>query len=97
MIKEDILDKASNMLKSIAHPVRFQIIGLLENGINLSVSEIQKQLSIDQAAASHHLNIMKDKGVLVSERDGKQVLYSLKYQKLSNIVECITECCKPTR
>ncbi len=96
MLTEQILDKASGMLKSIAHPVRFQIITLLNNGVNLSVSEIQNRLSLDQASTSHHLNIMKDKGVLVSEREGKQVFYSLKFQKFSNIVECITDCCKPS-
>ena len=35
------LERAAGMLKAIAHPVRISIIGFLEGGNKLSVTEIQ--------------------------------------------------------
>jgi DNA-binding transcriptional ArsR family regulator len=88
------LEKASNMLKAIAHPMRISIIECLEDGNKHSVSEIHKKLGIEQATASHHLGILKDKGVLDSKRDGKNILYSLKHKNLKVLLNCIDECCK---
>ena len=61
------LDKAANMLKAIAHPMRIAIIDYLEDGKQLTVTEIHKRLEIEQSTTSHHLGILKDKGVLVSK------------------------------
>jgi hypothetical protein len=38
------LEKAANMLKAIAHPMRISIIGCLEEGQRLTVTEIHEQL-----------------------------------------------------
>ena len=92
MIAIDKLESASEMLKAIAHPIRITIVGMLDNEKKLSVTEIYKALSIEQAVASHHLSILKNKGVLLSERSGKNCYYSLKHQRLSQIVACIDKC-----
>ena len=86
------LDKAANMLKAIAHPMRIAIIDYLEDGKQLTVTEIHKRLEIEQSTTSHHLGILKDKGVLVSKREGKNTYYCLKHDTLSSIVECISKC-----
>lgn len=88
------LEKASGMLKALAHPVRISIIGCLENGKSRSVKEIHNYLGIDQSAASHHLGILKDKGVLASKREGKNTFYFLKHEKLVPLLGCIGECCQ---
>ena len=90
----ETLEKAANMLKAIAHPVRISIIGYLEDGRKRTVTEIHKQLGIEQSTASHHLVILKDRGVLSSTREGKNILYFLKHDKLKNILVNIGECCK---
>ena len=86
------LERASSMLKAIAHPMRIQILSFLEDGSMLTVTEIHEKLNIEQSTTSHHLGIMKDKGVLNSRRDGKNTYYFLKHEQLSNIVECISKC-----
>ena len=92
MIALNKLESASEMLKAIAHPIRITIVGMLDNDKKLSVTEIHKALKIEQAVASHHLSILKNKGVLFSERSGKNSYYSLKHQRLSQIVACIDKC-----
>jgi DNA-binding transcriptional ArsR family regulator len=86
------LEKAAGMLKAIAHPVRIAILNLLEEGKKLSVTELHELLKIEQSTASHHLGILKDKGVLSSKRDGKNIYYYLKHENLTNIIECVSKC-----
>lgn len=86
------LEMAASKLRAIAHPMRIAVIGLLQKNPKLSVTEIYSYLEIEQAAASHHLNILKNKGVLSSKRDGKKIFYSLKNKTLTEIIECINRC-----
>ncbi|MEN8119681.1 MAG: metalloregulator ArsR/SmtB family transcription factor [Bacteroidota bacterium] len=86
------LEAAANMLKAIAHPMRIAILSFLEEGTSLTVTEIHERLGIEQSTTSHHLGILKDKGVLVSKRAGKNTFYSLKHTTLSHIVDCVSKC-----
>jgi DNA-binding transcriptional ArsR family regulator len=90
----ETLEKVAGMLRAMAHPVRIAIVNYLEDGKKRTVTEIYKQLGIEQAAASHHLVILKDKGVLTSRREGKNILYFLKHDKLKNILNSAGECCR---
>ena len=83
------LEMAASKLRAIAHPMRIAIIDLLNEKPKMSVTEIYSKLDIEQASASHHLNILKNKGVLISKREGKKIFYSLKSVTLTEIIECI--------
>ena len=86
------LELAASKLRAMAHPMRIAIIELLTENKKLTVTEIYEKLSIEQASASHHLNILKNKGLLESKRDGKMILYSLKTSVLANVIDCINQC-----
>ena len=86
------LEMASSMLKAMAHPMRIAILKHLEGGKRLTVTEIHELLGIEQSTTSHHLGILKDKGVLCSKREGKNTFYYLKYEILSQIVDCVHSC-----
>ncbi len=88
----DQLESAASMLKAIAHPMRIAILSFLEDGKKMTVTEIHQKLQIEQSTTSHHLGILKDKGVLCSKREGKNTYYFLKHERLSNIIECIGKC-----
>jgi DNA-binding transcriptional ArsR family regulator len=86
------LEMAASRLRAMAHPMRIAIIDLLTENKKLTVTEIYERLNIEQASASHHLNILKSKGLLESKRDGKMILYSLRITALTNIIDCINQC-----
>ncbi|MBN1987324.1 MAG: helix-turn-helix transcriptional regulator [Prolixibacteraceae bacterium] len=88
----DKLEIAASMLKAMAHPMRIAILKHLEGGKRLTVTEIHELLGIEQSTTSHHLGILKDKGVLCSKREGKNTFYYLKYEILSQIVDCVHSC-----
>ena len=91
-LNPDEVERAANMIKAISHPMRLAILGYLGEENQLSVTEIHNLLKIEQSTASHHLGILKDKGILASVRKGKNTLYYLKKKNLSNLVRCISEC-----
>ena len=86
------LEKAATMLKAIAHPMRIAILNYLEGGNKFTVTEIHEKLGIEQSTTSHHLGILKDKGVLISQREGKNTYYMLRNLNFGNIVECVEKC-----
>ncbi len=85
------LEDATEILRAIAHPIRITIIDILEREKKLSVTEIHKELGIEQAIASHHLRILKDKDVLNAHRDGKNTFYSLKSSYYSQIISSLED------
>lgn len=86
------LPVAAEMLKAIAHPMRIAIVSYLDGGVKLTVTEIHERLGIEQSTTSHHLGILKNKGVLSSKRVGKNTYYFLKHQELRGLLDCIEKC-----
>lgn len=90
----DKLNYASNMLKVIAHPVRLAIVDALHQSERLTVLEIQEKLGLDQPVASQHLTLMQDRGVLKSEKLGRNRFFFLKHPNMFNIINCLEYCCE---
>ena len=86
------LEKASAILKAISHPVRLAIMNFLEDGKMLTVTQLHEMLKIEQSTTSHHLGILKDKGILSSKREGKNTYYFIKDKNLFTIVDCVGKC-----
>jgi ArsR family transcriptional regulator len=82
---------STETLRAIAHPIRIAIVDLLFKKERMSVTEIYEQLNIEQAVASHHLRIMKNRNILEVEREGKSSYYSLASEEYYTIVEVLTK------
>ena len=92
ILDKDRLEIAAGMLKAIAHPIRIAILIYLEGGKRLTVTQIHETLDIEQSTASHHLGILRNRGVLCSKREGKNTYYYQKHDILSQIVDCLETC-----
>jgi DNA-binding transcriptional ArsR family regulator len=88
----DQLEKASEKLKALAHPIRISILFVLKDGDKMTVTQIHESLGIEQSTTSHHLGILKDKGVLCSKREGKNTYYYLKHIVLGQVIDCLQSC-----
>jgi ArsR family transcriptional regulator, arsenate/arsenite/antimonite-responsive transcriptional repressor len=69
-------DSCVVMFKALSDETRQKIVRMLKSG-SLSVNEIVEKTALAQPTISHHLGILKTAGVVVTQRKGKQVLYSL--------------------
>jgi ArsR family transcriptional regulator, arsenate/arsenite/antimonite-responsive transcriptional repressor len=65
------------LFTALADPARQDIILLLAEKEPLSVNEIAEQSNLSRPAISHHLKIMRDTQLVVSEQKGTQRYYSL--------------------
>ena len=75
------LESVASKLRAMSHPMRIAIIELLNEIEKINVTEIYESLKLEQSAASHHLNILKSKGIVISRRSWKQIYYMLKSTK----------------
>jgi ArsR family transcriptional regulator len=82
--------RAARVLKSISHPARIQIVELLLERGPLPVKEIYESVSISQSNASQHLKLLEDAGVLISERDGKQIYYRAANPNTARLIACVS-------
>lgn len=83
------LERTASSLKAIAHPVRLSMIGLLKDGRRMNVTQIYMKLGLEQAVASQHLSILKDKGLLDSKRQGKHSYYFIKHACIVEVIDLV--------
>jgi len=63
-------------LKALADPLRLQMVRALQRG-PLSVSDLAEMLEQEMGMISHHLRVLYHADLVVTERDGKFIYYSL--------------------
>ena len=87
--KIDINDENIEMLKTLSHPARIQIITILMQHNILNVSELVDILQMPQATVSQHLSKMKGK-ILGYDRRGLEVYYYISNPKVPMIIEILS-------
>lgn len=85
----EFLEGATETLRALGHPIRLAMIDLLQRSNEMSVTEIHEKLQIDQAVASHHLRILKNRGVVDFNRDGKNSNYYLTRAEFAGIIDLL--------
>jgi ArsR family transcriptional regulator, nickel/cobalt-responsive transcriptional repressor len=66
----------ASLLKVLADETRLAVVRQLIDGPK-HVGEINESLGLEQSLMSHHLKVLREAGLVIGERDGKAVLYSL--------------------
>ena len=80
----------AEMCKVFSNSIRLEILDLLRNK-EMSVTELIEKTKLSQANISQHLSIMKSKGVVTSNRKGKNIYYKLANQKIIKAFDIIRE------
>lgn len=63
-------------MQALSDPTRRGILELLKRK-DMAAGEIGKNFSITPPSLSHHLNILKGADLVISERKGQEIIYSL--------------------
>ncbi len=87
-----VAEHVAEVLKAVAHPVRLQIVELLEAN-EMCVGDIVAAVGGKQAITSQQLNMMKDKGVLNCRRNGVKVYYRIENKNVVRLLHCIYDHC----
>ncbi len=83
----------AELCKVFSNPTRLEILDLLRNK-ELSVTELIEKTTLSQANISQHLSIMKSKGIVTSNREGKNIHYKLTNPKIIKAFDIIREVLK---
>src|SRR5438477_7392123 len=78
----------ANIFQALAHPTRIAIVEYLREG-EMSVGQICQSVKIEQANASQHLAVLRNKHLVETRKDGNQIFYRLRDPKLSDILETL--------
>lgn len=73
---QDTFEKVSGTFGLISDPTRLKILWLLCHSEDC-VANIAAAIEMSSPAVSHHLRVLKQAGLLVSHRDGKETYYTL--------------------
>ncbi len=76
----------------LAHPIRIQLLDvLLRNEGRVCVCDLEASVPVKQPTVSHHLRLLRDAGLVTSERDGLWAYYRVRRDALTALRARITE------
>ncbi|MBU1802965.1 MAG: metalloregulator ArsR/SmtB family transcription factor [Nocardioides sp.] len=73
-------------LHALATPSRLLILATLQNGA-ASVTELAESIEMEQSAVSHQLRLLRNLGLVDSERSGRNIRYRLYDDHVAELIE----------
>jgi DNA-binding transcriptional ArsR family regulator len=70
-------DPDLTFLTALADPVRLSFVRQLATANDVCACDFSECCSVSQPTISHHLKVLRQAGVVVSERKGTNIVYSL--------------------
>lgn len=83
-----LIEAKANVLKALGHPTRLWMAEQLAGG-EKCVCELVENIDADFSTVSKHLTVLKQAGVVIDEKRGKQVYYRLKVPCILQFMPCI--------
>ncbi len=83
--------KAALILRSINHKLRQQIVQLINENGQMTVTEIYIKLRLEQSVASQHLAILRKTQIVKTTREGKFIWYSVNHDRLTEIDKFVAD------
>ena len=86
----EVYSRHAEMCKVFSHSTRLRILNILRDQ-EMSVSDLANCLGVAIGNLSQHLNMMKQRRVLMSRKDGNSVYYQLANPKMLAAFDLIRE------
>ncbi|KRQ87205.1 hypothetical protein ABG79_01003 [Caloramator mitchellensis] len=85
MNRDELLVK---IFKALGHPIRFKIIKYLLDGPKC-VCVLNQDIEFSQSNLSQHLRILKEAGIVESEKVGLNIHYRLADEQVKNLIHIV--------
>jgi DNA-binding transcriptional ArsR family regulator len=89
MLSESVRENA-RLFKALAHPTRLRIVTLIREQ-QPCVKNMEELLGVSQPNLSQHLSLLRNTGVVESEREGNQVCYRIKNQVVLKLLDVLSQ------
>jgi ArsR family transcriptional regulator, nickel/cobalt-responsive transcriptional repressor len=86
LLEPRLARRVAETMQALATPSRVRILGRLYEG-PASVSEIGEAIGMDGSAVSHQLRILRHLGLVIGEREGRRVNYTLHDEHVGQLLE----------
>jgi len=86
-------DSDAELLGTLAHPIRLQILELLRNE-ERCVCDLQAALCQRQACISQHLMALREVGLVICRKEGLRVYYQLSDPRLLSVLADVRAICQ---
>ncbi|MFM2220681.1 MAG: hypothetical protein RLZZ553_429 [Verrucomicrobiota bacterium] len=87
--KADFRDAAA-VFKALGHPARVMMVEELSRG-ERCVADLTALVGLDMSTVSNHLSVLRAVRIVVDDRRGTQVFYSLRKPCLMNLFCCLDD------
>ncbi len=84
------------LFKALNDPTRRSILEMLRNK-DLTAGEIAEQFHISWPSVSHHLELLKRAGLIVSVKEGQYIYYSINTTVMDEILKWMLQFTKTKR
>src|SRR5580700_3419272 len=85
-VTPDVADRVADAMQGLAAPSRVLILAQLRERPH-SVSELVAAVNMQQSAVSHQLRLLRDIGLVVGEKQGRNVVYSLYDAHVAELID----------
>ena len=80
----------NDVFRALSDPTRREILRILQSG-DLSAGDIANRFPLARSTLSGHFNILKQAGLIVTERQGTTIVYSLDTSALDEAVSAVMD------
>jgi DNA-binding transcriptional ArsR family regulator len=90
-LKNKDLEEASELLRALAHPLRLKLLNFIDNNPKINVNKIYKTLKVEQSLTSQQLHILRASRLVIAQRNGRLILYTINYTRLERIAKALRD------
>ncbi len=83
--------RSAAIAHALSHPVRVEILTMLNEEKKLTVSEITRKLARPQANISQHLAVLREVYLVEATRDGMSVEYNLSKHTVQELITLLAK------
>ncbi|MCD7948881.1 MAG: autorepressor SdpR family transcription factor [Erysipelotrichaceae bacterium] len=77
-----------DIFKALSDSTRRAILELLKEK-DMNAGEIAEHFQMTKPSVSHHLNILKSSGLIIDERHGQNIVYSLNMTVFQEVIQWV--------
>lgn len=85
------LEEKADLFKAISHPVRLCILEMLLRNNKIKVTDMQCCIEVSQSTVSQHLAKLKAAGIVIGEREGVEIYYTISNEEIKKIIKLILQ------
>ncbi|MCM0678060.1 metalloregulator ArsR/SmtB family transcription factor [Micromonospora phytophila] len=80
----------ADVFAALANPARRELLRLLRDGGQQPVQRLADHFDMRRPSLSEHLKVLRDAGLVVEQRAGRQRLYSLRPEPLRQVADWLS-------